>query len=195
MSIAWRTKSTPGHIDPPPSDSLRKAGRAAFVWVVVFIAFHVYWAFGGTFGFGDATETQPKVDSLAKWVFSIVVYIMFLVGTIVPLALYQDWGRRVPAWMLSWCSWIGAVILLLRGCSGWIDSSLRGTGLVRNGLTGLTYKQEVGVAHPSAYTLWSGSTIDTYFALGGVIFLVAAIAHRRSRRRAVPDVPFSGDPA
>jgi hypothetical protein len=183
MSTVWRTSSAPERTVQPPSDALRKTGRAAFVWVVVFIAFHVYWALGGTFGFGDATETQPKVDSLAKWVFSIVVYIMFAVGTVVPLAIYQDWGRRrVPPWMLAWCCWIGAAILLVRGVSGVLDSSLRGTGLMHKGLTGLTYKQEMGVAHPSAYTLWSSSAIDLYFTLGGVLFLLAALAHRRSRR-------------
>lgn len=187
MSISEKTERTPERADPPPSDALRKAGLIAFAWVVVFIAFHVYWALGGTFGFGDATETQPKIDSLAKWIFTFVVYIMFAVGTVVPLALYQEWGKRVPAWMLAWCCWIGTAILLLRGSSGLLDTALRGTGLVRNGLTGLTYKQELGVEHPSAYTLWSTSSIDVYFTLGGVLFLMATIAHRRSRRRAAPE--------
>jgi hypothetical protein len=164
------------------SDSLRKAARAAFVWVVVFIAFHIYWAFGGTFGFGNATDAVPHANTLAKWIFAAVVDIMFFVGTIVPLALYQDWGTRIPTWILAWCSWIGAVILLLRGFSGWVDTFLRGTGLAHNGLTGLTYEQELGIAHPSAYTLWSTSAIDTYFVLGGILFLWAAIAYRRSSR-------------
>ncbi|MBY8877415.1 DUF3995 domain-containing protein [Actinacidiphila acidipaludis] len=186
MSISWKTQRAPEVVTPPPSDALRKAGRAAFVWVVVFIAFHVYWACGGTFGFGDATETQPKVDSLAKLIFSVVVFGMFAAGTVVPLALYQDWGRRVPAWVLAACCWIGGVLLMVRGFSGVLDTSLRGTGLVRNGLTGLTYKQELGVAHPSAYTIWSGTSIDLYFTLGGILFLLAAICHRRSRRRATP---------
>jgi hypothetical protein len=63
-----------------------------------------------------------------------------------------------------------------------LDTTLRGTGLMHNGLTGLTYKQELGVAHPSMYTLCSTSSIDLYFTLGGVLFLLAALAHRRSRR-------------
>lgn len=186
MSFPRSTKSSPERTAPSPSESLRKAGIVAFVWVVVFDAFHVYWAFGGKLGFGDEPESsiEPPVDSLSSWIFVIITGGMFVVGTIVPLALYQDWGRRVPAWMLSWCCWIAAVILLLRGVSAWIDTALRGTGLVRNGLTGLTYKQETGLAHPSFFTLFSTSTIDTYFALGGAIFLVAAIAHRRSRRGA-----------
>lgn len=55
---------------------------------------------------------------------------------------------------------------------------------MRNGLTGLTYREELGVAHPSAYTLICGTAIDLYFTVGGVLFLAAAIAHRRSRHRA-----------
>ncbi|WP_157436708.1 hypothetical protein [Actinospica robiniae] len=62
-----------------------------------------------------------------------------------------------------------------------LDTSLRGTGLMRNGLTGLTYEQELGEANPAAYALWSGTAIDLYFTLGGVLFLAAAIAYRRVR--------------
>ncbi|WP_433074333.1 hypothetical protein ACQP1P_27185 [Dactylosporangium sp. CA-052675] len=120
------------------------------------------------------------------WVFTVVVGAMFVLGAVVPLALHQGWGRRVPAWVLAGCCWIGGVLLVLRGASGLLDTALRTTGLVRNGLTGLTYEQELGVAHPSAYTMWSGSAIDAYFALGGGIFLMAAIAHRRARRDAPP---------
>jgi hypothetical protein len=120
------------------------------------------------------------------WVFAVVVDIMFVVGTIVPLAFYQRWGGRVPAWMLAWCCWTGGVLLTLRGLSGLLDTSLRGAGLMCNGLTGLTYEQELGEARPSAYTLWSGSAIDMYFTLGGVLFLIASIVYRRARHGDVP---------
>ena len=53
-------------------------------------------------------------------------------------------------------------------------------------LSGLTYQQELGEAHPTAYTLWSGTAIDLYFTLGGVLFLFAAIVYRRVRRRRWP---------
>lgn len=166
-----------------PEPGLRRAGRGAFVWVVVFIGFHVYWALGGHFGFGDAPTTTPTVHNTAGMIFAVAVDIMFVVGAIVPPALYQSWGRRVPAWMLGFCCWFGGVLLTVRGLAGVLDTSLRGTGLMRDGLTGLTYQQELGDPHPSAYTLWSGTGIDLYFTLGGVLFLIAAIAHRRARRR------------
>lgn len=77
------------------SAALRRAGLTCFVWVVLFEAFHVYWARGGTYGIGSPAAI-PKTDSLAKSIFGVIVDVMFVVGTIVPLALYQRWGRRLP---------------------------------------------------------------------------------------------------
>jgi len=182
MTTTSSAKRTTQPITSSPYTSLRNAGRATFVWVVIFIAFHIYWALGGHFGFGDAPTTIPPQRNLAAKIFSLIILGMFIVGTIVPLALYHNWGRRIPAWILSWCCWIGGGLLSLRGLAGVLDSLLRGTGLMHQGLTGLSYEQELGVAHPSAYTLISGSAIDLYFALGGVLFLWAAVAHGRSRR-------------
>lgn len=174
--------SSSGTVRPGSATLLRATGRATFAWVVVFIGFHVYWVFGGHFGFGDAPTTTPTEHTLAVRVFSVVVDVMFVVGTLVPLALYQRWGARVPTWILASCCWIGGVLLTLRGLSGLLDTSLRGSGLMRNGLTGLTYEQELGEAHPTAYTLWSGTAIDLYFTFGGVLFLAAAVVYRRVRR-------------
>lgn len=161
----------------------RRLASAAFGWVVLFAAFHVYWGFGGHFGFGDASVTVPEPTSAVAWVFSVVVDVMFVVGAVVPLALLMPWGARIPRWMLTACCWIGGALLTLRGFSGLLDTTLRGTGLVQNGLTGLTYEQELGQAHPSAYTLWSTSTIDVYFFVGGLLFCALAIA--ATRRNAV----------
>jgi len=157
----------------------RGIGRVAFGWVVLFAAMHVYWAFGGQFGFGNASRTTPAADSTGARVFTGVLAVMFVVGAVVPLALYQRWGARIPAWPLAACSWIGGVLLGLRGLSGLLDTLLRATGVAGRGLTGLTYEQELGDAHPTAYTLWSTSAIDLYFLLGGVLFCAVAVAYRR----------------
>jgi hypothetical protein len=187
MSISWRTGRAPETTAPPPARPAQILGGATFGWVVLFAAFHVYWGFGGQFGFGDASITTPKVDSAAAWAYTIVLGIMFVVGAVVSLALYKPWGLRIPGWTLVTCSWIGGVLLTLRGLSGLLDTLLRGTGLLHNGLTGLTYQQELGDAHPSAYTLWSSSSIDMYFFIGGVLFCVLAVAHRQARRRAAAE--------
>lgn len=174
---------TPAHRARP-----RRLAGAAFAWVVVFAAFHVYWGFGGQFGFGDASVTTPGATSVAAKTFTVVLGIMFVVGAVVPLAVLMPWGARIPGWMLIACCWIGGVLLTLRGFSGLLDTALRGTGLVTNGLTGPTYEQELGDAHPSAYTLWSTSTIDVYFFVGGLLFCGLAVADRRARRRLSGDL-------
>jgi hypothetical protein len=182
MGVSVRAEHASAATAPPALPSARRLGVATFAWVVLFAAFHVYWEFGGQFGFGDASVTTPKVDSLADWAFTIVIGVMFVVGAVVPLALYLPWGAEVPGWMLVTCSWIGGVLLALRGLSGLLDTLLRGTGLARNGLTGMTYQKTLGDAHPSAYTLWSTSSIDMYFFIGGILFCLVAVAHRRARR-------------
>ncbi|MCZ4125423.1 DUF3995 domain-containing protein [Streptomyces sp. H39-S7] len=191
MSTSWKTArirrssgspASPGFTAPP--DALRKLGYATFAWVVVFAAFHVYWGFGGQFGFGDASNTVPDVRTAADWAYTVVIGIMFVVGALIPFATFQPWGRKVPTWMILTCSWTGFALLAIRGFSGLLDSGLRESGLMKNGLTGLTYEQVLGDAHPTAYTLWSSSGVDLYFFIGGVLFGLTAIGHRRAVRNA-----------
>ncbi|GAA5180399.1 hypothetical protein GCM10023322_12610 [Rugosimonospora acidiphila] len=149
---------------------------------MLFAGFHVYWELGGQFGFGDASVTTPKADSFADWAFTVALGVMFIIGAVVPLAFSMPWGAKLPGWTLVTCSWIGGVLLTLRGLSGLLDTALRSTGLAHNGLTGMTYQHTLGDAHPSAYTLWSTSSIDAYFLIGGILFCTVAVADRRARR-------------
>jgi hypothetical protein len=61
-----------------------------------------------------------------------------------------------------------------------LDDLLRASGLAANGITGLTYEQTTGSAHPSATTMWSGRAVDWSFTLGGVLFAVAALTYRHA---------------
>ena len=61
---------------------LRVAAYSTFAWVVVFDAFHVYWAMGGRFGFGDQTDPLPSDDTAASRIFGVVVLVMFVLGTV-----------------------------------------------------------------------------------------------------------------
>jgi hypothetical protein len=100
---------------------------------------------------------------------------------VLPLAMFQRWGRRLPRWLLLGAAWFASAVLLLRAVAGLLDTALRETGIARNGLTGLTYEQVTGIADPSAYTKWSGVGIDLIFLTGGVLFGLAALAFRRAR--------------
>ncbi len=144
-------------------------------WTLLFIAFHIYWYLGGHLGIGDAPDVIPGTpSSVIGWILNIVVLGMFAAGVVVPVALVRRWGRIVPRWLLLGLTWLGAAVLSLRGASGIVDDLLRVTHVLPNGLTGLTYQQAIGQAHPSAYTLWSLASIDVYFLLGGILFGIAA---------------------
>lgn len=165
--------------------TIRTASRAAVwasTWAWAFLALHVYWAFGGRFGFGDQTDPIPATTStVTGWVWTLGVLVMFAAGPVVPLALVRPWGRRLPRRLLLVLMWIGAAVLLIRGGLGLLDGLLRVLG-VAGGLTRLSYEETLGSAHPTAYTLWSSTAIDVVFVVGGVLFArAAALSHRGER--------------
>lgn len=166
---------------------LRGAAYSTFAWVVVFDAFHVYWELGGRFGFGDQADPLPSGNGAAQRVIGAVILVMFVVGTILPLAFVQRWGRRIPRWMLLTMAWIAAGLLTARALVAFLDDAMRTWFGSATGLSGLTYEQLLGTADPSAYTLWSARAIDAYFLIGGVLYGVTAwLAHRQRPR---PDSP------
>ncbi|MGP7818821.1 DUF3995 domain-containing protein [Niallia sp. 01092] len=137
------------------------AGYASFIWVTVFILFHIYWYYGGRFGLGDASDSiPPPPTTLSQWIYFYIVIIMFIAGTIVPLATIQFWGRFIPRKIILIACWLGCVILVLRGLAGMVDDLSRSLGLLPTGLTGLTYEQTTGDEHITTYTLWSSRAID-----------------------------------
>ncbi len=170
----------------------RAAARAAnwaLYWTVAFIALHAYWYLGGRVGFGDQVDPLPDApSSLGDWIFSVVVFGMFVAGLVVPSALVRPWGRRVPRRLLVWLMWLGCLVLVARGGSGLLDDGLRFTDLADTGLTGLTNKDAVGSAHPSTHTMLSTVAIDSIFLAGGLLFGHAArLAGDPRRRRLLPN--------
>lgn len=65
-------------------------------------------------------------------------------------------------------------MLVVRGGTGLIDDLTRATGLLPNGITGLSTKQTTGMAHVTV----SGCAIDAYFFAGGLLFGVLARRYR-----------------
>lgn len=162
------------------------AGYAAFLWVAVFIAFHIYWAYGGRLGFGDASQPLPPAPTNSvAWIYACVVYALFIGGTLAPLALVQAWGRVLPGWFLLSACWFGSAILTLRALASYLDDLIRFTGLLPNGITGLTYEQIFGTDHVTAYMLWSSAAIDAYFLLGGILYGLAAWHNRQQFRKKI----------
>ncbi|MEV4252743.1 hypothetical protein AB0J52_06190 [Spirillospora sp. NPDC049652] len=165
----------------PSGPAAARANRVtaywAFAWVMVFLAWHVVWAATGL----DSPDPAGHRGAarVAAEVFMVVVLLMTAVGVVLPLALVQAWGRRVPGWMLAGGAWTGCVLLCARGFSGVADAVLRVTGVLPHGLTGMTTEQVFGTAHPSTWAWTASSATDVLFAVGGVAFGFAALAYQR----------------
>ncbi|MFC1431855.1 hypothetical protein ACEZDB_14500 [Streptacidiphilus sp. N1-3] len=154
--------------------------RAALGWVVVFLAWHVVW-----YATGLSAPTAAVHHGAARvlfYAFSVLVYLMVAIGIAVPLALAGPaWGRRIPRRLLLFLAWAGSALLLVRGLSGVADDLLRATGVLRDGLTGLTEAQSMGTAHPSWWAVFAGDATDALFLAGGLVFGLAALSFQRLR--------------
>jgi hypothetical protein len=67
----------------------------------------------------------------------------------------------------------------VRGLVGVGDDLARATGLLPNGLTGLTTAQVMGAGHPSTWTVVASDATDLLFVLGGLAFGLAAYTYGR----------------
>jgi hypothetical protein len=169
---------------PEGQDDLRAVrwtAYAAFAWVMAFLAWHVVWAVTGLAI--PSTAQHHGVAGVLMWVSTVAVLVMVAVGTALPLALAQAWGRRIPRPVLLSTAWAGCVLLGARGLMGVGDDVVRATGILPNGLTGLTMEQVSGTAHPSAWELFAGGFTDLLFTGGGLAFGLAALAYQHAWHR------------
>ena len=120
---------------------------------------------------------------LVAWIVNVPVDSAWPIGAWVCLAIARGWARGRLARAAKALVWVGCVVLLLRGGSGLLDDVTRATGLLPNGITGLSLKDTTGHAH----LRWADWAIDTYFLAGGIIFWLLAVRYRargtHSRRR------------
>jgi hypothetical protein len=170
--------------DGAADESARRTTRAYYMalgWVMLFFAFHVYWYLGGSFASPGKLPGAPH--SLLAWIFEVFVAGAFPLGAFVCLVIARGWARGRLALPAAALVWFGCVLLLLRGGAGFIDDLARATGLLANGITGLSTKDTTGTAD----LRWSGWAIDAYFLAGGIIFGLLALRYRaqqaHSRRR------------
>jgi hypothetical protein len=166
-------------LDRAPRGAARRTVRAAYLalgWVVLFFAFHVYWYLGGSFV--SPGELPGAPHSLVGWIFNVLVVVAFPLGALVCLAIARGWPRGRLAVAAATIAWLGCALLLLRGGAGVLDDLTRATGLLPNGITGLSVKEATGTANPSTYAQLSGWAIDAYFLGGGIIFSAVGIRYR-----------------
>ncbi len=154
-----------------------RAANVALGWVVVFLGFHIYWYLGGSFVSPGQLPGWPH--SLAGWTFAVLVDGVFALGLLVPLAICRGRAGGRLARPVAILVWLGCAILILRGAAGLIDDLTRATGILPNGLTGLSTKDATGTTSVT----WAGWAIETYFLTGGIIFGALAISRRQQRQQ------------
>jgi hypothetical protein len=156
----------------------RRTAYAAFVWVLGFFGWHAVWFLTGSKA--PEASVHHGAARVAFYAASGVMYLMAVVGAVLPLALAQAWGARIPRRLLLVTAWAGAILLAVRGFSGILDDVLRVTGVMPKGLTGLTMAQALGSAQPSFWEVFAATATDFIFAVGGMLFGLAALAYERA---------------
>lgn len=186
----------------PDPAAEKRAGRTTWAaytalgWVVLFFAFHVYWYLGGSLASpGELPPLMPGTHlaaagsaharvQLVAMIVEVPVDSAWPIGAWVCLAIARGWARGRLARVTKALVWVGCVVLLLRGGSGILDDVTRATGLLPNGITGLSLKATTGHAH----LRWADWTIDAYFLAGGLIFwLLAALHHAQPSQSRSPN--------
>lgn len=166
--------------------TIRRAGTAAFVWVMGFLLWHVVWALTGL--------SMPDPDHhhgsarVAVQAFMALVWVMTAVGVLTPLAMMRGW-RWFPSRLQLAACWAGCALLGLRGGTGVLDDVVRWLDVLPKGLSGLTTAEVYGTPHPSGWAVTAGAFTDVLFVSGGVVFgLAARSLHRPARAAYRPSV-------
>jgi hypothetical protein len=163
---------------PEPIRGARWVSYAAVLWCLLFGGLHLYWAVGGTVGFAAMSMPPNKIlalnrDSLYIGItWGVVLACAF--GIFLALASIQNWGRRIPKWLLLIPLWIACIISLVRGIG-----TMTQTALIIAGV--FPFEPLVG---PEAIAWYRYLLIDSifyspWFICGGILFGATAWSARR----------------
>ena len=92
----------------------------AFAFTLLYLALHLYWALGGSWGLPLLAMHDPGAVQAVNW----VVCAVMLIGALFVLALHRPVGRRVPAWMVLLPIWLGAVVCVSHAIFGFVTKAL-----------------------------------------------------------------------
>ncbi|WP_326609081.1 DUF3995 domain-containing protein [Streptomyces scopuliridis] len=94
--------------------------QLAFAFTLLFMAIHLYWAVGGTWGLPLLALQEKAAVQAVNWVVSVIM----VIGALFVLALNHPIGRRVPSWTLLVPLWTGAVVCVSHAIYGLITKAL-----------------------------------------------------------------------
>ncbi|MEV5872931.1 DUF3995 domain-containing protein [Streptomyces sp. NPDC052101] len=150
---------------PPATAWQRRAAFTACVWMVVFAAFHCYWALGGTIGLPPG---ESLVDNRPLFVIDLIAIPMNLGGAALALALVQRWGLFFPRRLMLFGVWGCALLMVGHAAPSMVDLAVFLTGQRGKPLTG--------------EDRFSVLVYEPYWMLGGLLFTAMALAFQRRTR-------------
>lgn len=92
----------------------------AFVFTLLFMLLHLYWAVGGTWGLPLLAQHNKSAVQAVNWVVSAIM----VFGAVFVLALNHPIGRRVRAWVLLVPIWIAVVVCISHAIYGFVTKAL-----------------------------------------------------------------------
>ncbi|MEU5539264.1 DUF3995 domain-containing protein [Streptomyces sp. NPDC020362] len=154
---------------PPATAWQRRTAFTACAWMVVFAAFHSYWALGGTFGLPPG---ESLVDNKPLFVIDLIAIPMNLGGAALALALVQRWGLFFPRRLVLFGAWGCALLMIFHAAPAMVDLAVFLTGQRNKPLTG--------------EDRFSVLVYEPYWMLGGLLFLGMALAFQGRTRPPAP---------
>ncbi|HLZ23124.1 MAG TPA: DUF3995 domain-containing protein [Ktedonobacterales bacterium] len=163
--------------DAAPSRSFVWAAYAACAWALVFAALTFYWAAGGTAGaatIGD-TITKPIQERDPGWIALLwAIGALKILGALLPLALVQAWGGRIPRRLLLTVAWGAGILMILYGGANMLEFALMETGILN-----------IPASLGELAVRWHLLLWEPWWIVGGVLYVATAWSARR--RTVAPD--------
>ncbi|MET7383120.1 DUF3995 domain-containing protein [Streptomyces sp. NPDC005526] len=154
---------------PPATVWQRRTAFTACAWMVVFAAFHTYWALGGTFGLPPG---ESLVDNTPLFVIDLIAIPMNLGGAALALALVQMWGLYFPRRLVLSGAWGCALLMVFHAAPAMVDLAVFLAGQRDKPLNG--------------EDRFSVLVYEPYWMFGGLLFTVLALAFQRRTRQPAP---------
>ncbi|KAB2331133.1 DUF3995 domain-containing protein [Cytobacillus depressus] len=143
--------------------SLVWSGYAVFIWSIVYMIPHLYWALGGTAGL---TILKPSILALPQWelvnwVASVILTLAGLLG----IALIYFWNRKPLKWLLLTIALAGSSVAASHGIYGIVYRLLQITGVIGVELDPFNVNEH-------AYVLWDLLLFEPWFLIEGILLVV-----------------------
>ncbi|MGP4039742.1 DUF3995 domain-containing protein [Gracilibacillus sp. D59] len=145
----------------PKTKSLIWSGYAVFIWSIIYMIPHLYWALGGKVGGAllKPNITQSIYFELINWIASVFLTVAGLIG----LAFIYWNKNRFTKYMLLFISLAGCSLATSHAIYGIIYRifQIRGVVGVESGSFNI---------HENAFVLWDLVLFEPWFMIEGILF-------------------------